>query len=54
MALKMNLNILEKNLPSNYFNKLVVNNAHHNMFDENPDQKIIFSKILNFLNKLKH
>ena len=54
MALKMNLNILEKNLPSNYFNKLVVNNAHHNMFDENPDQNIIFSEILNFLNKLKH
>ena len=54
MALKMNLDILEKNLPSKYFNKLIVERAHHNMFDENPDQKIIFSTILNFLNKLKH
>ena len=54
MALKMNLDILENNLPSKYFNKLIVERAHHNMFDENPDQKIIFSTILNFLNKLKH
>ena len=54
MALKMNLELIEKKMDSKYFNKLIVNNAHHNMFDENLDQKIIFKNILDFFNKLKH
>ena len=54
MALKMNLEILEKKINPQYFNKLIIDNAHHNMFDENPDQKIIFNKILKFLNEFKH
>ncbi|MAX09255.1 MAG: hypothetical protein CMG13_00110 [Candidatus Marinimicrobia bacterium] len=54
MSLKNNLDILEDSIQSQYFNKLIVEKAHHNMFDENPDQEIIFSNILNFLNKFKH
>ena len=37
-------------IKSNNINTLFVNKAHHNMFDENPDQSLIFQKILNFLN----
>ena len=50
MSLKMNLNILEKHIKPKYLEKLIVDKAHHNLFDENPDQKKIFNKILQFLN----
>lgn len=41
---------------NNYINNqnletMYVDNAHHNMFDNNKDQKKIFKKILDFLNK---
>ena len=29
---------------------LIDDHAHHNLFDTNPDQQLIFTNILNFLN----
>ena len=45
-----NINFVYDNISAENKIKLFVNNAHHNMFDENPDQKLIFNKILKFLN----
>lgn len=51
MSLKTNLTILEKKINPKKISKLIVDRAHHNMFDENPDQKLIFTEILKFLKK---
>ena len=47
---KENVDIMLENIKSKSINTMFVNKAHHNMFDENPDQNLIFQKVLNFLN----
>ena len=49
LSIKKNVDIIYNNVSSKIKTKFWVENAHHNLFDTNPDQKIIFNKILNFL-----
>ena len=51
LSLQENMNIIYNNIHSIEKKKLLVENSHHNLFDSNPDQKIIFEKILKFLNQ---
>ena len=50
LSIKENLDLILNNIDSKNINTLIVDNAHHNMFDENPDQKLIFNEVLQFLN----
>ena len=50
MSIKKNLEVLQNTIKSKDKKILVVDNAHHNLFDKNPDQKLIFNEILQFLN----
>jgi len=50
MSIKDNLALLKQKIKSKHKKILIVNKAHHNLFDTNPDQKIIFEEILSFLN----
>ena len=50
MSIKENVNIINNTINSKEVETFYVKRAHHNMFDDNPDQKIIFQKILKFLN----
>jgi len=54
MSIKENVSIVKQSIQSKDKNILIVNKAHHNLFDENPDQKLIFNEILSFLKKIKH
>ena len=47
---KKNVDIILKHINNNKTKTLFVDRAHHNMFDENLDQNIIFENILSFLN----
>ena len=49
-SIKKNVDIIFDNINKKYLHSLFVKNAHHNMFDKNPDQNLIFKKILDFLN----
>ena len=49
-SIKDNVLIAKKVIPSQESEIFIVNEAHHNMFDLNPDQKTIFDKLLNFIN----
>ena len=46
-----NIDIIQNKIKSKTQELLKVNQAHHNLFDENPDQKLIFTRILKFINK---
>ena len=50
MSMKKNVSILKKTLQPKEQKILVVDHAHHNLFDTNPDQQLIFKNILQFLN----
>ena len=45
-----NIDIIQNKIKSKTQELLKVNQAHHNLFDENPDQKLIFTRILKFIN----
>ena len=51
MSLKKNVNLVYNKTQSTIKEKLFVENAHHNLFDKNKDQKKIFNKVLNFITK---
>ena len=51
LSLKDNVELIYNNISSQTKEKMFVENSHHNLFDENPDQKKIFNKILKFLNE---
>ena len=48
---KENMDLVFNEVSSDSKERLYVNHAHHNLFDENPDQKLIFNHILKFLNE---
>jgi len=50
MSVKENLDIIKRNLTNGDVKTFFVEKAHHNMFDKNPDQKLIFNEVLQFLN----
>ena len=50
MSLKKNVRIVYDSINSKKKERKFVNKAHHNLFDDNPDQQLIFNKILSFLN----
>jgi len=50
MSMRKNLSIVKHSIKSKKKQILIVDNAHHNLFDENPDQKLIFNEVLQFLN----
>ena len=49
MSLRNNVDLIKKTIKNAVLDTFFINNAHHNMFDKNPDQKLIFNKILDFL-----
>ena len=49
-SIKDNFLIAKKMIKSNKVETLIVDKAHHNLFDTNPDQKIIFNKLIEFIN----
>ena len=51
LSLQENMNIIYNKINSTYKQKLLVDQSHHNLFDENPDQELIFNEILQFINK---
>ncbi len=51
MSLKENVNLVYNKTQSTIKEKFFVENAHHNLFDDNEDQKKIFNKILDFITK---
>ena len=50
MSLIKNVRIVYDSINSKKKERKFVNKAHHNLFDDNPDQQLIFNKILSFLN----
>ena len=50
MSIEENVSILKKTMKPKKQKILIVDHAHHNLFDTNPDQQLIFTNILNFLN----
>ncbi|MBI65358.1 MAG: hypothetical protein CMG64_03600 [Candidatus Marinimicrobia bacterium] len=48
-SVKENVNIIKNNISSQDKKVLIVNDAHHNMFDENVDQKLIFENVSDFI-----
>ena len=50
MSIEENVSILKKTMEPKKQKILIVDHAHHNLFDTNPDQQLIFTNILNFLN----
>ena len=50
MSVEENIDIIKRNTVNKNIKTFFVNKAHHNMFDENPDQKLIFNEVLQFLN----
>jgi len=50
MSILENVHIVFDSINSSIKEKMFIDRAHHNLFDDNQDQKIIFNKILNFLN----
>ena len=46
---KENMNIVKNSIKSVNKKMLVVEKAHHNLFDTNPDQSLIFKEVLDFL-----
>ena len=50
MSIEENVSILKKTMEPQKQKILIVDHAHHNLFDTNPDQQLIFTNILNFLN----
>ena len=51
LSLQKNMDIIYNNINSENKKKLLVDKSHHNLFDSNPDQELIFNEILQFLNK---
>ena len=51
MSIKENVSIVKKTIQSKNKKVLIINKAHHNVFDENPDQILIFNEVLSFLKK---
>ena len=50
MSLEKNAHFVFDSIQSEKKQKFFINKAHHNLFDNNPDQTLIFNTILNFLN----
>ena len=50
LSIKENITIIKDNMTDKSIKTLYVEKAHHNMFDKNPDQKLIFNEVLQFLN----
>ncbi len=48
-SVKENINIIKNNISSQDKKVLIVNDAHHNMFDENVDQELIFKNVNDFI-----
>jgi len=49
MSVKENLEIVKNAIKSKQKKILIVEKSHHNLFDENPDQTIIFKEVLSFI-----
>ena len=49
-SIKKNMDIILNRITNKKTQTLLVNKAHHNMFDENLDQNLIFERVLDFLN----
>ena len=50
-SISENINIIHDNINSRDKKLIVVDEAHHCLFDKNPDQQYIFKNVLNYLNK---
>ena len=46
-----NFSLVYDSIQSNQKEKLILKNAGHNLFAENPEQKMIFEKVTTFLKK---
>ena len=51
MSLEKNVDLVYNKAQSKIKEKFFVKNAHHNLFDENEDQKKIFDEVFNFITK---
>ena len=51
LSLERNVNLVYNQIQSTIKEKFFVENAHHNLFDENEDQEKIFKQILIFITK---
>ena len=51
LSLEKNVDLVYNQIQSTTKEKFFVENAHHNLFDENEDQEKIFNQILNFITK---
>ena len=49
MSLFKNIDMILNRIKSIQKEKLIVEKAHHHLFYENPDQKLIFNTIDNFI-----
>ena len=49
MSSKKNLDIIKKSIKSKDKKIFIVEKSHHNLFDENPDQSLIFKEVLSFI-----
>ena len=50
LSIKENLTIVKNGVKSIKKKILIVEKSHHNLFDNNPDQLLIFKEVLNFIN----
>ena len=51
LSLLENVDLVFNNINSSEKKKILLENAHHNLFDENDDQNFIFNELLKFLKK---
>ena len=51
LSLEENVDLVYGQTQSKIKKKFFVDDAHHNLFDENKDQQKIFNEILNFITK---
>ena len=49
LSIKENFNIVKNGVSSKVKEILIVDKSHHNLFDKNPDQPLIFDKLLTFI-----
>ena len=53
LSLQSNISLVYDNISSEIKEKLIVNQANHNLFVTNPDQELIFQKITSYFNQFR-
>ena len=53
LSLQSNISLVYDNISSEIKEKIIVNQANHNLFVTSPDQELIFQKITSYFNQFR-